>query len=480
MAKILISSTCYDLKEIRDQLGRFLKTMGHEPILSDQNDIFYDPDLHTHTSCVEAVSKCDMVIFIVGGRFGGPAIPDAYESLDGTEIYNLLDKNLAAALEQAFKDKIFSITQLEVLHAIQLGKPVYTFVSKDVHNDHNLYEKNKRKNLDIEYPSISKQETAAYIFEFINVMRKRCVNNAIYTFDTEEEIEKTLLKQFTHIFDKGLSSQPYKEQIENISRSTIGSKNIFARQPIISLVIVLLLSIVICFIVYHFFDRITPALMTLCVCLFVYSIVNSVLSFLDKIDRKDRAREIVNELGYLIERHFTRYIINIVNSQDDNKYETFERKTEDSKVHNSTIYLNDLAQKNNMDASDFENVLESIFFSNGEFDFKNSIIRVLLNSGYYDDKEKCLVANTFSLHNECRNKEIIMNQFSVLLSLNAIKIIPDTNIVKNDIINENIERPFDSNSKFAIEKDILIWASLYIKQENIDSSDHDEIKPTSY
>jgi len=124
MAKILISSTCYDLKEIRNQLDRFLKTIGHEPVLSDKNDIFYDPDSHTHTSCIEAVSKCDMVIFVIGGRFGGTAIPDAYKTLESTAIYNLLDKSLAAAFEQAFDNKVFSITQLEVLKAIQLGKPV--------------------------------------------------------------------------------------------------------------------------------------------------------------------------------------------------------------------------------------------------------------------------------------------------------------------------------------------------------------------
>lgn len=40
--RIFVSSTCYDLQEIRVNLKEYLKSFGYEPILSEFNDIFYD------------------------------------------------------------------------------------------------------------------------------------------------------------------------------------------------------------------------------------------------------------------------------------------------------------------------------------------------------------------------------------------------------------------------------------------------------
>ena len=38
--KVFISSTCFDLSEIREQLSRFISNYGFEPVLSEHGDVF--------------------------------------------------------------------------------------------------------------------------------------------------------------------------------------------------------------------------------------------------------------------------------------------------------------------------------------------------------------------------------------------------------------------------------------------------------
>jgi hypothetical protein len=97
-----------------------------------------------------------------------------------------------------------SITQLEVLQAIQNETPVFTFVDSGVLNDHLTYEKNKAKAIlsQIEFPHIDKQETAPYIFEFINFLRQMSANNAIFPFQKLDDIKDTLRKQWAGLFQR--------------------------------------------------------------------------------------------------------------------------------------------------------------------------------------------------------------------------------------------------------------------------------------
>ena len=202
--KVFVSSTCYDLREVRNQIQRFLSsTLGYTPVLSDYNDVFFDPELHTHSSCVEAVADCDMMILIIGDRFGGKAVSDAYEHLNRDEIQKELNEDFNDSYEQ----ELFSITQLEVLKAIEIGIPVWTFIDRYVYNDHLTYEKNKSKDFNVTYPNIEKQETAIYIFEFINLLRKRRIGNSIFTFEHEQDIEEALKKQFAGLLEKGLKKK---------------------------------------------------------------------------------------------------------------------------------------------------------------------------------------------------------------------------------------------------------------------------------
>lgn len=169
--KVFISSTCYDLGQIRDSLSEFINGYFFDCLLSERGDVFYHPDLHTHESCVNEIENCHLFILVIGGRFGG-----SYKY-----------------------DKTKSITNAEYEAAKFKKIPVFTFVKKDLLDDHRLYQKNKhnKKVIDqIEFPSIENQDYAVNIFEFINQVRLADVNNGIFPFEFVKDIKQYLGKQW--------------------------------------------------------------------------------------------------------------------------------------------------------------------------------------------------------------------------------------------------------------------------------------------
>ena len=152
--RVFVSSTCYDLSLLRSQLRTFIKNMGYEPIMSDYEDVLYDPRIHTHTSCVDEVKNCDILILIIGSRFGGKASTESLNKINFEVLKN--ESNSVDALKEK---ECLSVTQLEVLKAIENSMPVYTFIDKQVWHDHALYEKNKNSDIieKIVFPSIEKK-----------------------------------------------------------------------------------------------------------------------------------------------------------------------------------------------------------------------------------------------------------------------------------------------------------------------------------
>jgi hypothetical protein len=204
--------------------------------MSDYHDVVYDPRIHTHTSCIDEVSGCDAVVVIIGSRFGGASVPQALERVDFESV-----EKLSSSIEALKKKDAISVTQLEVLKAVECSIPIFSFVEERVWNDHATYEKNKSKSIagEIEYSSIDKPESAKYIFEFINFLRHRTRNNGVNSFSKYQEIEESLRRQWSGILQRLLSEQRQKvvdarridtlsEQFEDLKAamlSTIGDDN---------------------------------------------------------------------------------------------------------------------------------------------------------------------------------------------------------------------------------------------------------------
>jgi len=202
--RVFISSTCFDLAEVRDSLTAFCQGFGFEVVMSDKGDVFYHPDLHTHESCVSEISNCQLFILIIGGRFGGRYKVDPSKS----------------------------ITNAEYIAAKEIGIPVFTFVKEGVLADHHVYQKNRNKEFsaEIEYPSIENQKYAENIFKFIDSVRGSAVNNGFFDFKFARDLHDKLRKQWAGMFFDFLSQRSMSNQLkstnESITNLSIASKKI--------------------------------------------------------------------------------------------------------------------------------------------------------------------------------------------------------------------------------------------------------------
>jgi len=68
---IFLSSTCYDLKSLREHLRSEIAAWGHDPILSEYPSFPVAPDLSTIENCKKVVrDRADVFVLIVGGKRG--------------------------------------------------------------------------------------------------------------------------------------------------------------------------------------------------------------------------------------------------------------------------------------------------------------------------------------------------------------------------------------------------------------------------
>lgn len=200
--------------------------------MSEYSDILFDPRLHTHDSCIKDVVGCDVVVLIIGSRFGGTAVPTALASVNMEEVARLSTNQTSLITSEKL-----SITQLEVLKAVEASVPVYAFVDDKVLHDHLVYERNKGNQEvieNIEFPSIQKRETAKYIFEFINFLTHRIAGNSVIGFSRLEEIRTHLTSQWSQLFQRLLAESrtrtiearryaDFSERIEDLKAVVLAS-----------------------------------------------------------------------------------------------------------------------------------------------------------------------------------------------------------------------------------------------------------------
>lgn len=206
--RVFVSSTCVDLGSHREHIRALLTRMGYEPVMSDYADVLYDPRKHTHTSCIREVMHADMVVLLIGPRFGGTAVPEALGEVD---VAAIAAKASSVLIEN--EERKYSITQLEVLKAIDLGIPLLTFVAADVHGDHHTYVKNRDRDFidRVDFPSIQKPKTAKYVFEFISFLTHMFSNNAVLPYASFADIESGLVKQWSGLFQSLLREAREKQ-----------------------------------------------------------------------------------------------------------------------------------------------------------------------------------------------------------------------------------------------------------------------------
>lgn len=164
---LFVSSTCYDLSQIRADLSEFILESGYNPFLSEYDDFPINPQLSTIENCIRNVKEsADILILIVGNRYG--------------------------SIIETGK----SITNTEFLTAKQKGIPIFCFIDKKTLGALNFWQENKEGNF-------SKFVDNTKIFEFVEDIR---CNSQIWTFgfDKAQDIISILKVQLSYLFRESL------------------------------------------------------------------------------------------------------------------------------------------------------------------------------------------------------------------------------------------------------------------------------------
>lgn len=172
--RIFISSTFYDLKQVRYDLENFLVNIGYEPIMNDRGHIPYSGHKPLEINCYDEVSRCDILIGIIGGNYG----------------------------TSSKEDSEYSISMKEIKTAIKSNKQVFIFVDKNVLNENKLYIENKSVE-SIKYVAVNDIK----IHKFIEEIRNLHMNNAIIPFESASDIVSYLKEQFAGLFQRLLQEK---------------------------------------------------------------------------------------------------------------------------------------------------------------------------------------------------------------------------------------------------------------------------------
>lgn len=167
---VFVSSTCYDLSQVRNDIKQCIIDLGHNPILSELNDFPVNPNLNSSENCINAVkNEADIFVLIIGDKYG-----------------SILDSGK-------------SITNTEFLTAVEKGIPIYTFTKKAMLSILPVWEKNPGMNLS----GVVDNEK---IFEFLSdIRKKRGIWN--FGFEKAQDITDILKSQFSILFKESLKTR---------------------------------------------------------------------------------------------------------------------------------------------------------------------------------------------------------------------------------------------------------------------------------
>lgn len=178
--RIFVSSTCYDLSQVRADLKSFIEQeLGYEAVLSEYPSFPVHPDKPTVESCKAAVrANCDILVLVVGDRYG---------SVD-------------TATNR-------SITNGEYLEARALDLPIYTFVLKKVEALLPTWRNDRTRIIPDVEPGV---------LEFVDELHQSSA--WVFPFELASQISDTLRMQWAYLFQDGLEKRKLLQGGDDLTR----------------------------------------------------------------------------------------------------------------------------------------------------------------------------------------------------------------------------------------------------------------------
>lgn len=188
--RVFISSTIYDFSDLRSSIKYWLREMGFDAQLSEENDFDKDTTKNSYTACLESISDCDYFVLLIGARCGG-MYPSENISITRKEYRTAYELARAGKIKKLIifiRQSIWDVREdRKALHKLLKSITLEDFPSK--------------KNVEsIEFHGSSILNDAEHILSFIDeVTRKDEARegklppmNWIHTFSSFEDIIDTL------------------------------------------------------------------------------------------------------------------------------------------------------------------------------------------------------------------------------------------------------------------------------------------------
>ncbi len=164
-----VSSTCYDLSQVRQDMLEFLRTVGLEPLLSEEGSFPVRSHATTLDACLEAIDlRADVLVLIVGNRYG--------HRPDGG----------------------LSVTNREYLQAKAKGIPIIAFVGRQILPLVPVWKANPNADFRgvVDDPSV---------LRFVSELRESS-DCWMFEFSSAQDIVATLRAQLANLFMEGLTA----------------------------------------------------------------------------------------------------------------------------------------------------------------------------------------------------------------------------------------------------------------------------------
>ncbi len=191
--RIFISSTFYDLRQVRSDIERFIRELGYEPVRHETGAVPYAKEEPLEKGAYREIELSDIVVFITGGRYG----------------------------TESEHEPGYSISQVELNRALKAGIQVFIFVENNVHSEYNTYRLNK-DNKEIKYSSVNNIK----VFEFLDELYSIPSNNPITKFEIASDITNFLKEQFSGLFHRFLQEQKRLEQVRIIEQMNLTARTL--------------------------------------------------------------------------------------------------------------------------------------------------------------------------------------------------------------------------------------------------------------
>lgn len=167
LTRIFLSSTIYDLKDLRNTVEGSLRDRGYAILASESGNIPVDSSKHSYDICLNAARNCECLIAIIDGRFGG-VMPSSTKS----------------------------ITQAEIEAALDNGKQVLVFVRQGVWDAKEIYKAYQKSGNQFIPTKLVDDER---IFDLIDGIRRRARANWIFQFNLPSDLISQITRQLESI-----------------------------------------------------------------------------------------------------------------------------------------------------------------------------------------------------------------------------------------------------------------------------------------